>query len=189
MIYLDLFFTFLKIGLFTFGGGQAMIPLIQEQVVSRGWISSREMIDFIAVSESTPGPLAINVSTYVGMETAGVLGAVLSTVGMVFPSFIIILAVAKFYEKFKKSTAITGALEGLKPAVIALIASAIITVGETVFFPNGFNAGQIINSQFILSIIIFFIMSFLSIYKKINPIIIIGLSAIMGIVAGYTLNL
>lgn len=189
MIYLDLFITFFKIGLFTFGGGQAMIPLIQEQVVSRGWISSKEMIDFIAISESTPGPLAINMSTYVGMETAGVLGAVLSTAGMVFPSFIIILAVAKFYEKFKKSTAITGALEGLKPAVIALIASAIITVGETVFFPNGFNAGQIINSQFILSIIIFFIMSFLSIYKKINPIIIIGLSAIMGIVAGYTLNL
>ena len=95
MILLHLFLTFFKIGLFTIGGGYAMIPLIQEEVLQNHWLSFTDLIDFIAVSESTPGPFAVNIATYIGAETAGVLGAVCATVGVVLPSFLIILLVAK----------------------------------------------------------------------------------------------
>ena len=91
MIYLELFWTFLKIGAFTFGGGYAMIPLIQAEVGAHGWMSAEEVVNFVAVSESTPGPFAVNASTYVGMQTAGFAGAFCATLGVVLPSFIIIL--------------------------------------------------------------------------------------------------
>lgn len=102
-LLIKLFITFFKIGLFTFGGGYAMLPMIQEQVQTNGWITSRELVDFIAVSESTPGPFAINISTYIGMEKAGIPGALCATVGVALPSFLIIIFVAKCYEKFKTS--------------------------------------------------------------------------------------
>ena len=95
MIYLELFLTFLKIGAFTFGGGYAMLPLIQDAVLQNKWSTQEEIIDFIAVSESTPGPFAINMATYVGSQTGGVLGAVCATLGVVLPSFIVILIIAK----------------------------------------------------------------------------------------------
>ena len=100
MIFLELFWTFFKIGAFTFGGGYAMLPLIQESVSAKGWLAMEELVDFVAVSESTPGPFAINIATYVGMETGGVFGAVCATLGVVMPSFIVILIVARFYQKF-----------------------------------------------------------------------------------------
>ena len=106
MIWIELFLTFLKIGAFTFGGGYAMLPLIQSEVERHGWLTQAEVVDFIAVSESTPGPLAINMATFVGIRTGGVLGAVCATLGVVLPSFVIILIVAKFYEKFRKSRAV-----------------------------------------------------------------------------------
>ena len=96
MIYLELIWAFFKIGAFTFGGGYAMIPLIQSEVTSRGWMSTEEILNFIAVSESTPGPFAINMATYIGTETAGFWGAVCATGAVVLPSFIIILIIAKF---------------------------------------------------------------------------------------------
>ena len=95
MILLHLFLTFFKIGLFTIGGGYAMIPLIQEEVLQNHWLSFTDLIDFIAVSESTPGPFAVNIATYIGAETVGILGAVCATAGVVLPSFLIILLVAK----------------------------------------------------------------------------------------------
>ena len=95
MIYLELFLTFFMIGLFTFGGGYAMLPLIQEQVIGKGWMTSEQIVDFIAVSESTPGPFAVNRATFIGTQMGGVLGAVCATLGVVLPSFIIILIVAK----------------------------------------------------------------------------------------------
>ena len=103
MIYLELFLTFLKIGAFTFGGGYAMLPLIQDEVESHGWLSATELVDFIAVSESTPGPFAVNISTFVGMRTAGFFGAFCSTFGVVLPSFLIILIVARCYDKVRES--------------------------------------------------------------------------------------
>ena len=112
MIYLKLFLTFLKVGAFTFGGGYAMFPLIQEEVLKYNWLSEEMLIDFVAVSESTPGPFAVNISTYIGSELGGILGAVCATLGVVIPSFIIILIVAKFFMKFKESKVIKGVMSG-----------------------------------------------------------------------------
>ena len=100
MIFLKLFLTFFKIGLFTFGGGYAMLPLMQQEVLANEWLSESEIINFIAVSESTPGPFAINMATYIGSETGGILGSVCATLGVVLPSFIVILLVARFFMAF-----------------------------------------------------------------------------------------
>ena len=121
MIYLELFLTFLKIGAFTFGGGYAMLPLIQEEVAAHNWLDSASLVNFVAVSESTPGPFAVNIATYVGAETGGVFGSFCATFGVVLPSFVIILIVAKCFEKFRSSRIVSGCMTGLKPAVIGLI--------------------------------------------------------------------
>lgn len=184
MIYLELFITFFKIGLFTFGGGYAMLPLIQADVTNKGWIEMTELIDFIAVSESTPGPFAVNISTFVGTEMAGILGAVCATLGVVLPSFIIILVVAKFYEKFKTNKIVSGCMSGLKPAAIGLIGAAVITLAKTVFFENGINGDVFLNAGFYVSLAIFALMAPLAI-RKTHPILIISVSAVIGIIAGY----
>lgn len=187
MIYLKLFLTFFKIGLFTFGGGYAMLPLIQSEVLKNEWMTAEEIINFIAVSESTPGPFAINCSTYVGTEMGGILGAACATLGVVLPSFIVILIVAKIFEKFKESRIVSGCMSGLKPAVIGLIGSAVINIASSVFVPNGF-AEFSFGLTFILSLAIYLIMQVL-ILKKVHPIIIICLSAVLGIAVGYAFNL
>ncbi len=184
MIYLDLFLTFFKIGLFTFGGGYAMFPFIQEEVQLHGWLTNEDLINFVAVSESTPGPFAINIATYVGIETGGVFGALCSTLGVVLPSFMVILIVAKCYEKFKTSKIVSGCMSGLKPAVIGLMGSAALSIAQTVFFPNALNFASVLTFGFISSFVIFGIMMFLAL-KKTNPIIIIVLSAILGIFVGF----
>ena len=135
-IYLKLFLTFMKIGALTFGGGYAMLPLIQQEVLENGWLTEEQILNFIAVSESTPGPFAINIATYIGTETGGFLGAVSATAGVVLPSFIIILIVAGFFSAFRKNKIVSGAMTGLKPAVIGLIAAAVLTIGKSVFFPS-----------------------------------------------------
>ena len=128
MLFLKLFYTFFKIGLFTFGGGYAMIHMITSEVVSLGWATDSEIIDFIAISESTPGPFAVNIATFIGMRTGGMFGAVCTTLGVVLPSFIIILIVARLFDRFSKSRAVQGFLWGVRPAVIGLIASAAVSV-------------------------------------------------------------
>ena len=186
MIYLDLFLSFFKIGAFTFGGGYAMLPLIQAEVEKKGWITSAELVDFVAVSESTPGPFAINISTYIGTETGGFLGALCATIAVVLPSFIIILIVARCYEKFKSSKTVGGLLNGLRPAAIGLIASAVLSIAATVFVPaNPLPFLELISSyEFIVSAVIFLIALPL-ILKKVHPILVICLSAVLGIVSGY----
>ncbi len=186
MIYLSLFLTFFKIGAFTFGGGYAMLPLIQEDVLRHGWLTAEEIINFIAVSESTPGPFAINMATYVGMETGGILGSASATLGVVLPSFVIILIVAKFYEGFKDNKIVNGCMSGLKPAVIGLIASAVVSVGKTVFFSEGLSFEVFKSVQFYLSLCLFGAMLFLA-FKKVHPIFIILISAGIGILVGYML--
>ena len=184
MIYLELFYTFFMIGAFTFGGGYAMLPLIQEQVTAKGWVDSQNILDFIAVSESTPGPFAINMATYVGAEMGGVLGSACATLGVVLPSFIIILIVAKCYEKFRNSFVVKGCMTGLKPAVVGLIGGAILSVASGVFFPVGMSIAVLQTPAFYLSAAIFGVMLVLAL-KKVHPIIIIVLSAIVGIAIGY----
>lgn len=184
MIYLELFLVFFMIGLFTFGGGYAMLPLIQEQVVAKGWMTDAQIVDFIAVSESTPGPFAVNISTYVGNQTGGILGGVCATLGVVLPSFIVILIVAKFFDKFRKSKAVSGCMTGLKPAVIGMIGSAVVSVGMTVFFPLGLTGEVFVGIPFYVSLVIFLGAVILA-FKKIHPVLIIVLSAALGIIAGY----
>lgn len=185
-IFLELFVTFFKIGLFTFGGGYAMLPLIQKEVLAHDWMEIEEIINFIAVSESTPGPFAINCATYVGMETGGILGAICATLGVVTPSFIVILCVARFYKKFKESKIVSSVMTGLRPAVIGLIGSALVSMILTVFLPNGFNFGGIVIPDLLVSLAITIVMTIL-VFKKVHPIIIIILSAIAGIAAGFLL--
>ncbi len=188
MIYLELFWVFLTIGAFTFGGGYAMLPLIQEQVSAR-WshvISDETMINFIAVSESTPGPFAINMATYVGAQMGGVFGSVCATLGVVLPSFVIIIIVAKCYDKFRSSYAVKGCMSGLKPAVVGLIANAVIGVLMTVFFPAGVTLAAFKTATFLIYAAIFAVMLILA-FKKVHPIVIICMSAAIGIAVGYLL--
>lgn len=125
MIYLQLFFSFLQIGLFSFGGGYAAMPLIQGQVVDiHGWLEMSEFTDLITISQMTPGPIAINSATFVGIRVAGLPGAIVATAGCVLPSCAIVLALAFIYYHFSKLTAVQGVLQGLRPAVVAMIASA-----------------------------------------------------------------
>ena len=173
MIYLELFWTFFLIGAFTFGGGYAMLPLIQIEVVNKGWLANEAVVNFIAVSESTPGPFAINMATYVGSEMGGILGSACATLGVVMPSFIIILIVAKCYDRFKNSKLVKGAMSGLKPAVIGMIGTAVLSIGRTVFVQPGL----------LFSAALFAAMAVLA-FKKVHPIIIICISAAAGIAAG-----
>ena len=184
MIYFKLFWTFFKIGAFTFGGGYAMLPLIQSEVLKNGWISPDELLNFIAVSESTPGPFAINIATYVGITLSGFWGAISSTLGVVLPSFLIILCVARFFEKFSENHIIKGVMSGLKPAVIGLILSAVLSVGKTVLFPSGFS----LSADFYISLCIFIISAVL-IFKKLHPIYIILISAVLGILLKFILRI
>ena len=182
MICLELFVTFFKIGLFTIGGGYAMLPLIQADVQAHGWMTAEELVNFIAVSESTPGPFAVNVSTYIGAELAGLPGAFCATLGVVLPSFLIILLVARFYAAFRSSAIISGAMSGLRPAVIGMIGAAAVSVGQTVFAPDGVQA--LAGYPLACSLAIFVLMAFLT-HRKLHPIAIILLSALLGIAAGY----
>lgn len=188
MIFLDLFATFFIIGLFTFGGGYAMIPLIEAQVLSKGWTDASLLYDFIAISECTPGPFAINIATFIGTSQAGILGAVCAVLGVILPSFIIILLLATVLRKFSKNKYYKGAINGVKPIVIALIASTVIMlIVKTVFFN-----GQSLTSEFdfdrkILAIFIM-LLAFVNLYKakykkplKAIPLLLI--SALLGIVA------
>ena len=181
MIYLILFWTFFKIGLFTFGGGYAMLPLIMAEVESHGWLDIADLVNFVAVSESTPGPFAINISTYIGMKTAGLFGAVCSTGGVVLPSFLIVLIVARLFTQFRQNVAVQGAISGLKPSAIGLIAAAVISIGAAVFFPTGFAWNVMSTAEFLYSAVIFVVM-LLFIFTKNSPILVIVISALMGMI-------
>jgi len=131
---LDIFISFFKIGAFSFGGGYAMLPLIQEEVIEiHKWLTNKEFIDVLAIAEVTPGPIAINSATFLGYKVADVLGSLVATIAVVTPSFIIILTIAHFFNKFKDSKYVGWAFEGIRPVVLGLIASAGVTVGRDTF--------------------------------------------------------
>ena len=184
MILLQLFWTLFKIGAFTFGGGYAMLPLIQAEVAAHGWMDAEELINFVAVSESTPGPFAVNISTFVGLRLVGIPGAICATLGVALPSFVIILIVAKCFQRFKNSRIVQGCMSGLRPAVVGLIATALLSVGQTVFFPDGIAFG----AAFFVSLGVFLLSAVLA-FKKLHPIWIIVISAAIGVAAGYGLGL
>ena len=186
MIYLELLWTFFKIGIFTFGGGYAMLPLIREEVISHGWMATSDLVDFVAVSESTPGPFAVNIATYIGAETGGVFGAVCATLGVVLPSFIIILIVAKCFARFKNSKAVIGCMTGLKPAVVGLIGAAAVSVAGTVFLPNGLTVTAFTEVSFWVAAVIL-LLSLVLAFKKVHPVLIIVISAVIGVISGYFL--
>ena len=187
MILLELFWTFFRISAFTFGGGYAMLPLIQEAVLAKPWgISEELLINFIAVSESTPGPFAINMATYIGATQAGVLGSIFATLGVVMPSFLVILIVAKCYDRFRKSRIVQGCMSGLKPAVVGLIGAAILSVAMEVLLPAGLAVAFTNPHTYVLLGI--FVLTLVLAFKKVNSIILIGISAVIGIVAGYLME-
>ncbi len=135
MIYLQLFWSFFLVGLFSFGGGYAALPLIQEQVLEiHPWLTSAEFVDVLTISQMTPGPIAINASTFVGTKLAGIPGAIIATVGCITPSCIIVLILATLYYKYKGLSMVQGIIKGLRPAVVALIASAGLSILMTAFF-------------------------------------------------------
>lgn len=186
MIYLDLFLTFLKLGAFTFGGGAAMMPFIQEEAVAKWGFTAEEIINFIAISESTPGPFAVNIATFVGAEKGGFFGSVCATLGLVLPSFIIILIIARCYEKFKTNKIVAGAMTGLRPTSVGLIAAATVSIGLEVLFPAGFSFGAFLSYEFIAAFVIFACMLFVCLkFKKFNPIYVILITAVLGIAVGY----
>lgn len=129
MLYLELFWSFFQVGMFSFGGGMAAMPLIQKQVVDlHNWITLTQFTDLITIAEMTPGPIAVNSATFVGTHIAGPLGAIIATFGCILPSCIIVLLLAWLYSKYSDLFAIKGALNGLRPAVVALIASAGVSI-------------------------------------------------------------
>ena len=149
MIYFDLFFTFLKIGLFTIGGGYAMLPMIREEVSSHGWLSQSELIDFIAVSESTPGPFAVNIATFVGTRTGGIFGGLCATLGVVLPSFTIIAAISYVLAAFRNVVWIQYAFNGIRAGVLALIVKALWSMYKQ--SPNGIFAYLIMFGAFVVT--------------------------------------
>ena len=186
---LTLFFTFFKIGLFTFGGGYAMLPFIQQEVLHNSWIDEATFVNFVGISESSPGPFAINIATFIGMEKGGWLGSALATLGVVLPSFIVILIVAQFYIKFKNSRIVSGVMSGLKPAAVGLIAAAVISMVWEVLFPAEFSWSVFAGAQIYVSLVIAGLGLFLLLKLKKHPILIICISAVLGIAAGYLFGL
>ena len=188
MIYFELFYIFFLIGLFTFGGGYAMIPMIQEQVVGKGWMSEAQLTDFIAISETTPGPFAINISTFVGSQTGGILGAVCATFGVILPSFIIILIVSMIITKFLNNRFVKGALNGVKPVVLALILSTalLFLVRVLLFKGNALYSCDVTFDRSALALLLILggvIIINKKVFKKgLNPITLLLLSALCGLI-------
>jgi len=179
MIYLHLFLSFLKIGAVSFGGGYGMISLVRETVVSNGWLTDTQMMDFIAVSESTPGPIAVNMATFVGFSQGGVLGAILATLGVILPAFLIMLLIASVMRTFMKRKGVNAFLEGVRPGVVALIISTAVTMGLTLLFSIGKDKLSINVFGIILLVVVAGIAIIYKqlVKKKISPIVLIMISA------------
>ena len=184
MIYLDLFLTFLQIGAFSFGGGYGMISLIREKVMAYGWLTEEELLNMIAVSESTPGPIAVNMATFVGSAQGGFLGALLATLGVVLPSFILILIIAALMRNMLKYAGIKAFLGGIRPCVVGLILATASTMflSSVIGFSNINDTLTIdFNGVLIFAILIAIaITAKLAFKKKPSPILMIVLSAGLG---------
>lgn len=176
MIYLELFLSFLQIGAFSFGGGYAAMPLIQQQVVNaHHWISLNEFSDLITISQMTPGPIAINSATFVGTRVAGIGGAVVATIGCVLPSCLLVSILAYLYYRYKTLSLVQGVLRSLRPAVIALIAGAGLSILLTAFWPDSLTWENLPDIRW--HAVLLFALSWLLLrWKKKSPILVMVLS-------------
>lgn len=187
MIFWELFYTFFLIGLFTFGGGYAMIPLIQDQVISKGWLDATNLANFIAISEVTPGPFAINIATFIGSNVAGIFGSVCATIGVILPSFIIILLIAIILKRFLNNRFVKAGLNGIKPIALSLIVSTTIILFIKLIFFNNNAIGSTYNFDRASFVLLILLAGYMLIYKiknkkSVHPIALILMSAILGII-------
>lgn len=186
MIYLKLFLTFLEIGAFSFGGGYGMISLVREAVIENGWLSEGEFINFVAVSESTPGPLAVNMATFVGASQGGMPGALIATAGVILPSFIIILIIAALIKNLLRYAGVKAFLSGVRPCVVALVLATAATMALSLFFSLK-TLGEPVSADW-RALLIFAVLAVFSFVLKLakkkspSPILMIVLSAGLGIV-------
>ena len=187
MIYLQLFLTFLEIGAVAFGGGYAMIPLMRDNVLSHGWLSEAEILNMIAVAESTPGPIAVNMATFVGASQGGLLGSAVATLGVVLPAFVIMLVIAALLKNFLEYKGIKAVMRCIRPCAIALILGTSVTLfmstilGINGGIKNGINPD--IKGLILLALIFAISFAIQKIKgKKPSPILMIGISALLGIV-------
>lgn len=178
MIYWQLFLAFLQIGMFSFGGGYAALPLIQEQVMKNGWLSATEFTDLITISQMTPGPIAVNSATFVGIRIGGIAGALAATLGCILPSCILVMGLAWLYLRYRKLSMLQSVLETLRPAVVAMIAAAGVSIMITAFWngPVGMDTVKID------SILIFIAALYLLKKKDMNPILVMVLSGVAKLV-------
>ena len=190
MILLRLFYEFFKTGLFSVGGGMATIPFLQHMGEATGWFTNQELTTMIAVSESTPGPMGVNMATYVGFTIArlhgipGIIGAIVATLGLTFPSIVVIVIIAGFLQKFRQSKTVEAVFYGLRPASTALIASAGLTVAMTVLVTVGGAAEHALSIHWpalILAVVVFIAMRYTPL-KKLHPILFIAFSAVVGVI-------
>ena len=178
MIYLTLFLTFFEIGLFTFGGGYAMISLIREKALALGWLTEEELLNMIAVSESSPGPIGVNMATYLGFQTGGVLCGIVSTLALVMPSIIVILIIARILEKFRESVAVKNLFYGLRAAVSGLLAVSVLNVFFQTFIIAG--AESLIYAIDFKKLILFGVLLFGVFKFKKHPLLYIAIGAACG---------
>ncbi len=188
MIYLRLFYEFFKTGLFAIGGGLATLPFLYDISDKTGWFSHAELADMVAVSESTPGPIGVNMASFVGFRTGGVLGAAVATLGLILPSIILILIISSFLKKFRDNFYVNSAFYGLRPASTGLIAAAgvsvaLITFVDKTLWGTGAAINQIVNFKAVaLAAVIFILTNFVKPAKKLHPAVFLALSAVVGIV-------
>ncbi len=186
MIYLRLFIEFFKTGLFAVGGGMATLPFLYAMSDSTGWFSHAQLADMIAVSESTPGPIGVNMATYVGFSTAGIAGALVSTLGLVTPSVIIILLIAKALQSFRSNKYVDAAFYGLRPCSIGLIAAAgllvvkVALVNTELYSTTGSIADLLNLKAIILAAVLVFLTRYFKPTKGKHPVVFIAISALAG---------
>lgn len=175
-VYLEMMLVFAMIGLFCFGGGYGILPFIQGEVIDRGWMTAQEFVNVIAVSESTPGPLGINVATYVGYKMGGLVGAAFSTIGLMLPAFFLVLLVTRLLQTEKGSSLWKRFTIGIRPVVVGLIFYAAWAIAKTVLVHSGAAGMQLDWCGIVLAII-----GFVAVQKlKVHPVLLIGTAAILG---------
>ena len=183
MIYFTLFLEFFKVGLFALGGGLAALPFLQDLIVKYGWMTAEELLNMIAISESTPGAIGINTATFIGFNTAGIPGGIIATAGLAAPSLIIIIIIAHYFQKFNQHPLVESAFSGIRPAVAGLIASAAYELARGgIFKINNLQLNDNLANFFDYKSLLLLLIIFIAIRKtKKHPIIYITAAALIGI--------